>query len=165
MEVLHLDLPLYRCQWAQWRLLHIPVPCPWSSSGEPGSLQASAPCQPPRGTSAAQTNAPLSWLSPDPPHLAQKGALLPDLVWGGGVNQPIQSSKGFRKGKSIVYIYLSLLPPVWHIWRVVFGQSHFQLSGADVDPNNLGEVRRQEYRTLAWTAAHIHCKLELSCGL
>lgn len=51
--------------------------------------------------------------------------------------------------------------PERHIGRVVLGQSHLQLSGADVNPHDPGEVRRQELRTLARPAAHVHRQPEL----
>lgn len=64
-----------------------------------------------------------------------------------------------------VICVLDHLLPVRHVRRVGSGQSHLQLGGADVDPDDLDEVGRQEYGTLAWTAAHVHRKLELFWGL
>lgn len=76
--------PLYRCDLACWRHRCTPAPCPWCSSGGPGSLQASAPCQPPAGTVGGQTSGPPSWLSQGPPRQKQTVAPLLDTAWDPG---------------------------------------------------------------------------------
>lgn len=39
--------------------------------------------------------------------------------------------------------------PEGHVWRVLLGQSHLELGGADIKSDNPGGVRGQEDRTLA----------------